>query len=63
MEENALNHASSFSSRNKELGNGVQKEGKTRKSGISERKMQASSHARVSAIAFDARCHFRIALS
>jgi len=29
-EENALSHASSFSSRDKEMGNGVQKEGKTR---------------------------------
>jgi len=34
IEENALSHASSFSSRNKELGNRVQKERKWRKTGI-----------------------------
>jgi len=34
MEENALNHASSFSCRNKESGNKIQKEGKIRKRGI-----------------------------
>jgi len=40
--ENALNHASSFSCRSRNTGNGVQKERKTRKRGIPQRKMQPS---------------------
>jgi len=38
--EHALSHASSFSCRKRNTGNGVQKEGKTRKRGIPQREMQ-----------------------